>query len=240
MNKVLIGPSDVTKQALLHICFVKSEVASVNVRSLNGNAREGCVQFPCPLWVKSGHVQCKRPCPLCPRKRTCAVHSPMSALCQKRTWRRASVQSGKGETAKNLRIGARSPSVCESHHRVHEHGGAGLEMLGPGLLAHVVAQATDTRYKYHPGRADTGHHLRVVAGAGRQAARGQGEVTRSRLHQRDDLGRKCDRLEACEAAGRDRYAPIAGEPSQRAGKLPVCTENLIHLDEVAELPKLAQ
>ena len=64
MNKVLIGPSDVTKQALLHICFVKSEVASVNVRSLDGNAREGCVQFPCPLWVKSRHVQCTNPCPL--------------------------------------------------------------------------------------------------------------------------------------------------------------------------------
>jgi hypothetical protein len=24
----------------------------------------------CPLWVKSRHVQCKRACPLCPRKRT--------------------------------------------------------------------------------------------------------------------------------------------------------------------------
>src|SRR5262249_9715678 len=40
---------------------------------------------PCPLWVISGHVRCKRPCPLCPRKRTCAVHWPMSALGQKRT-----------------------------------------------------------------------------------------------------------------------------------------------------------
>src|SRR5262245_6789268 len=94
-------------------------------------------------------------------------------------------------------------------------------MLGPGLLAHVVAQAADTRYKYHPGRAEAGHHLRVVAGAGRQTAREQVEVTRARLYQRDDLGRKRDRLEACEAAGRDRYAPIAGEPSERAGKLPL-------------------
>jgi hypothetical protein len=25
----------------------------------------------CPLWVKSGHVQCKRSCPLHIRKRTC-------------------------------------------------------------------------------------------------------------------------------------------------------------------------
>src|SRR5262245_51728011 len=28
----------------------------------------------CPLWVKSRHVQCKRPCPLYPRKQTYAVH----------------------------------------------------------------------------------------------------------------------------------------------------------------------
>jgi hypothetical protein len=102
---------------------------------------------------------------------------------------------------------------------VQQHSGADLEMLGPGLLAHVVAQAADTRYKYHPGRADTGHHLCVVAGTGRQPARGQVEVTRSRLHQRDDLGRKRDRLEACKASGRDRYAPIAGEPSKRAGSV---------------------
>ncbi|MGA7526557.1 MAG: hypothetical protein WBW11_04915, partial [Pseudolabrys sp.] len=29
----------------------------------------------CPLWVKSGRVQCKRACPLYPRKRTCACNS---------------------------------------------------------------------------------------------------------------------------------------------------------------------
>ena len=79
MNKVLIGPSDVTKQALLHICFVKSEVASVNVRSLDGNAREGCVQFPCPLWVKSRHVQCTNPCPLSANSGHCASHSKTSS-----------------------------------------------------------------------------------------------------------------------------------------------------------------
>src|SRR5262245_29876440 len=94
-------------------------------------------------------------------------------------------------------------------------------MLGPGLLAHVVAQAADTRYKYHPGWADTSHHLRVVAGARRQPARGQRKVTCGRLHQRDDIGRKRDRLEACEIADRDRYAPITGEPSKRVGKLPL-------------------
>ena len=39
----------------------------------------------CPLWVTSGHMQCKKACPLYPRKRTCAAHKPMSAKCQKRT-----------------------------------------------------------------------------------------------------------------------------------------------------------
>jgi len=24
---------------------------------------------PCPLWVRSGHVRCKKRCPLCPRQR---------------------------------------------------------------------------------------------------------------------------------------------------------------------------
>ena len=36
----------------------------------------------CPLWVKSRHLQRKKTCPLCPRKRTCAVQLGMSALCQ--------------------------------------------------------------------------------------------------------------------------------------------------------------
>ena len=36
----------------------------------------------CPPWVRSRHLQCKRACPLCPRKRTCAVQLGMSALCQ--------------------------------------------------------------------------------------------------------------------------------------------------------------
>jgi hypothetical protein len=36
----------------------------------------------CPLWVKSRHLQRKRSCPLYPRKRTCAVQGPMSALGQ--------------------------------------------------------------------------------------------------------------------------------------------------------------
>jgi hypothetical protein len=39
----------------------------------------------CPLWVISGHVRRKRSCPLCPRKRTCALQQLMSAMGQKRT-----------------------------------------------------------------------------------------------------------------------------------------------------------
>ena len=41
----------------------------------------------CPLWVISGHMQCRKVCPLYPQKRTCAVQLGMSAKCQKRTLR---------------------------------------------------------------------------------------------------------------------------------------------------------
>jgi len=34
----------------------------------------------CPLWVNSRHLQCINPCPLYPRKQTCAVQLGMSAL----------------------------------------------------------------------------------------------------------------------------------------------------------------
>ena len=37
----------------------------------------------CPLWVKSGHVQCKTSCPLWVQKRTRAVQKAMSALGSK-------------------------------------------------------------------------------------------------------------------------------------------------------------
>ena len=32
-----------------------------------------CSSLTCPLWVKSGHGQCTRRCPLYPRKRTCRL-----------------------------------------------------------------------------------------------------------------------------------------------------------------------
>ena len=38
--------------------------------------------WKCPLWVKSRHLQCTPSCLLYPRKRTCAAHYSMSALCQ--------------------------------------------------------------------------------------------------------------------------------------------------------------
>src|SRR5499427_4628096 len=44
-------------------------------------------RLACPLWVvKSGHVQCNRPCPFYPRKRHQTRHSEMSAVGQKRTF----------------------------------------------------------------------------------------------------------------------------------------------------------
>src|SRR5690242_10966928 len=39
---------------------------------------------PCPLWVISRHLQRKIACPLYPRKRTFALHWPLSAKGQKR------------------------------------------------------------------------------------------------------------------------------------------------------------
>src|SRR5262249_49179243 len=35
-----------------------------------------------PRWLISGHMQCKKTCPLYPRKRTCALQLGMSALGQ--------------------------------------------------------------------------------------------------------------------------------------------------------------
>ena len=41
--------------------------------------RQETKSLRCPLWVKSGHVQCKRPCPLYPRKRTLQCVCPLCA-----------------------------------------------------------------------------------------------------------------------------------------------------------------
>ena len=68
--------------------------------------RRGCYRYNCKIrghrrgWTETGfrrlpttdrvttesrHLQRNTPCPLYPRKRTCAAHKPMSAKCQKRT-----------------------------------------------------------------------------------------------------------------------------------------------------------
>jgi SCO1/SenC len=44
-------------------------------------------RWQCPLWVKGRHMQRKKSCPLCPRKRTCAMQLGMSAKGHKRTLR---------------------------------------------------------------------------------------------------------------------------------------------------------
>src|SRR5262249_41003516 len=50
-----------------------------------GTATHSNGEKECPHWVISGHMQCTNPCPLYPRKRTCAVQLGMSAMGQKRT-----------------------------------------------------------------------------------------------------------------------------------------------------------
>jgi|KBSMisStandDraft_5_1062788.scaffolds.fasta_scaffold01713_8 hypothetical protein len=55
-----------------------AEKASSFWRALHSVSRfeltELRVGVRCPLWVKSGHVQCNRRCPLYSQKQTCAVH----------------------------------------------------------------------------------------------------------------------------------------------------------------------
>ena len=50
--------------------------------SLSSRKRTFALQNRCPLWVISGHLQCKTPCPLYVQKRTFAAHKRMSAKCQ--------------------------------------------------------------------------------------------------------------------------------------------------------------
>ena len=50
-----------------------------------GHKRTYAVQQPMSALLSTATAKAdsrKRPCPLYPRKRTCAVHWPMSALCQ--------------------------------------------------------------------------------------------------------------------------------------------------------------
>src|SRR5262245_20005119 len=79
---------EVSFQSLRHL---RSERTSMNSlvtfpksRKLQGHllAHRVDVRWLCPLWVISGHMQCKTPCPLYPRKRHQMRHSGMSALGQ--------------------------------------------------------------------------------------------------------------------------------------------------------------
>jgi hypothetical protein len=71
---------------LLNHLFQDCFRALLHPGGLPGSASPTVLEL-CPLWVKSRHVRRKKPCPLYPRKRTCAVQLVMSALCQKRTSR---------------------------------------------------------------------------------------------------------------------------------------------------------
>src|SRR5262249_31893128 len=58
--------------------------ASGHVR-FGPEATSNATKMDCPLWVKSGHVQCIRPCPLWSRSDIKCDKNGLSALGQKRT-----------------------------------------------------------------------------------------------------------------------------------------------------------
>ena len=76
--------------ATSHWCPVAARIQARTSYRLKSAKWKGAQRSQCPLWVKSRHVQCKTPCPLYPRKQTCAVQLGMSALAQKRTSRYSS------------------------------------------------------------------------------------------------------------------------------------------------------
>ena len=51
-------------------------------RAIAPSGLRGGLATQCLLWVKIAHVRRKKACPLYTRKRTCAVQTGMSALCQ--------------------------------------------------------------------------------------------------------------------------------------------------------------
>jgi len=64
-------------------CPEPQERHHINLRQRSGSARAW--EGPCSLWVIIGHLHRNGPCPLYPRKRTCAVQLAMSAMGHKRT-----------------------------------------------------------------------------------------------------------------------------------------------------------
>ena len=99
--------------------------------------------------------------------------------------------------------------------------------LGIGVLGRVVADAADARREDHRRRADPRQHLRVVAGARRQAVRRVAEPLRGLLDEQHGVGierhgsnraserlRDLDALAAARARGRSPRA----RPRRRQGR----------------------
>ena len=56
-----------TAQPMARYAYARSLATLFVAGFMSGGATQ------CPLWVISGHLQCKKACPLYPQKRTCAV-----------------------------------------------------------------------------------------------------------------------------------------------------------------------
>ena len=85
------------------------------VRRATLNLKASTLRSQCPLWVKSRHVQCKRPCPLYPQKRTCAVHLdvrfvPIADILASQRDVRSYLESGHCSRPSNVRLSAISRS----------------------------------------------------------------------------------------------------------------------------------
>src|SRR5262249_59598929 len=101
---------------------------------------------------------------------------------------------GKTEFAARNDFTSEYALIREPQHRIEQHRGASLEVLGRGIFLHIVAQSADARHEDHARRAEPCHHLRVVAGAGEKPAAGKGELSRRRFDEGYHLARKGGRL----------------------------------------------
>ena len=57
-----------TPQRLCRNQTRRQGIVSVQTKTLKGRIHLRVAVGRCPLWVISGHLQCKTACPLCPRK----------------------------------------------------------------------------------------------------------------------------------------------------------------------------
>src|SRR5262249_26256166 len=76
-----IPPNDFDEISPAHVTLRSEEARRLFSKPITLGRR-------CPLWVKSGHMQCNRACPLYPRKRHQMRRNGMSAKGQKRTSQR--------------------------------------------------------------------------------------------------------------------------------------------------------